>query len=127
MKTLILSIAIVFSASGFFAQTLIDPLEKAKIEEFILDRSFDMNKVKVPILVKDAAVLIKKYKNFTRLGTNVSYTSFIFIGNQVNDKACVGGEGKSFCGGKVKPFIYYSIKKEKGGIILEVIDGNSFL
>ncbi len=127
MKTLILSIAIVFSASGSFAQSLIDPLEKAKIEEFILDRSFEMNKVKVPILVKDAAVLIKKYKNYARLGTNVSYTSFIFIGNQVNDKSCVGGEGKAFCGGKVKPFIYYSIKKEKGGIILEAIDGNSCL
>jgi len=127
LKKIILTIAIVYSALGSFAQTLIDPSEIAKIEEFILDRSLDMNKVKVPILVKDATDLIKKYKNFTRLGTNVSYTSFIFIGNQVNDKACVGGESKSFCGGRVKPFIYYTIKKEKGSVILEVIDGNSFL
>jgi hypothetical protein len=127
MKTLILSIAIVFSTLTSFSQTLIDSLEKAKIEEFILDRSFAMNKVKKPILVKDAATLIKKYNEFAKHHINVSYNSFIFIGNQVNDKSYIGGEGKSFCGGKVKPFSYYSIKKEKGRTILELVDGNSSL
>jgi hypothetical protein len=124
MKTLILSIAIVFSTLSSFAQTAITPFEKTKIEEFILDRSFEMNKSQTPVLVEDVTVLIKKIKS---TGVNVSYHSFVFFGNQVDSNFLTGGDASSTGGGKVKPFIYYSIKQVNGETVLEVVSGNSFL
>ena len=124
MKTLILSIAIFLSTASSFAQTALTTFEKSKIEEFILDRNFKINKSQTPVLVEDVSSLVKKFK---AKGINVSCDIFLFTGDQVDPRFMVGGESHSSCGGKSKPFIYYSIKKANGETLLTVVSGNSYL
>ncbi len=96
---------------------------KEKVEKYITSHEITFNKNIKPISCNNIDSLINELikKKF-----NYSYTTFEFIGEDLNEDSMVNGNSKSIIANKQKSFIYYSLKKEKNGVKIIVVSGNNY-
>ena len=118
-KSILITVLIFSSITNVKSQNI----SKEKVEQYITSHEITFNKNTKPISCNNIDSLINE---LIKKKINYSYTTFEFIGEDLNEDSMVNGNSKSIIANKQKSFIYYSLKKEKNGIKIIVVSGNNY-